>query len=50
MTLPTNQPISVAAGIVRWARDEEFGVETLVMDEKTQVRLGTYIRARMKGL
>jgi len=48
MTLPTNKPISVAAGIVRWVKGEEFGLETLVMDEKTQVRLGTYIRARMK--
>lgn len=50
MTLPTNTRISVAAGIVRWVRGEEFGLETLVMDGTAQARLGTYIQERMKAL
>jgi len=48
--LPTNKRVSVAAGIVRWARGQEFGVETLVMDGKAEARLGTYIQERMKEL
>jgi hypothetical protein len=48
MTLPTNQPLAVAAGIVRWVRGEEFGLETLVMDEEAQACLTTYIQERMK--
>jgi PilZ domain len=37
--LPTHQPIYVAAGIVRWARGEEYGVETLVVDEESRDEL-----------
>jgi hypothetical protein len=48
MTLPTNQAIAVAAGIVRWVRGEEFGLETLVMDEEAQAHLRRYIQDRMK--
>ena len=48
--LPTNKRVSVAAGIVRWVRGEEFGLETLVMDRKAEARLGTYIHERMKEL
>jgi PilZ domain len=50
MTLPTHKQVSVAAGIVRWVRGEEFGLETLVMDGKAQARLGKYIKERMKEL
>jgi PilZ domain len=32
VTLPNRQPIFVAAGIVRWKRGNEYGVETLVSD------------------
>lgn len=48
MTLPTNKAIAVAAGIVRWVRGEEFGLETLVMDEEAQAHLRQYIQDRMK--
>jgi len=34
--LPPYQSIYVAAGIVRWARGEEYGVETLVMDDESR--------------
>lgn len=50
MTLPTNKQISVAAGIVRWVKNDEYGIETLVMDENAQARLGKYIQGRMKEL
>lgn len=48
--LPTHKPIAVAAGIVRWVRGEEFGIETLVMDGNAQAQLGAYICERMKTL
>lgn len=54
ITLPTDNPISVAAGIVRWVRGHEsgheFGIETLAMDGKGRAALGQYIRECMKGL
>ena len=31
---PTQERVYVAAGIVRWVRGEEYGVETLVMDDE----------------
>jgi len=48
--LPTNKPISVAAGIVRWVRGEDYGIETLVMDGKAHARLGKYIQELTKHL
>jgi hypothetical protein len=36
------------SGDFAMGQGEEFGLETLVMDERTLTRLGTYIRARMK--
>lgn len=50
MVLPTNKQISVAAGIVRWVRGEDYGIETLVMDGQGQARIGQYIRERIKEL
>lgn len=50
MPLPTNKQISVAAGVVRWVREGEFGIETLVMDGKAQAHRGKYIRERTKEL
>lgn len=50
VTLLPNKPVSVAAGIVRWVRGQEFGLETLVMDGKAQAHIGKYIRERMKEL
>ena len=48
LVLPTNKQVSVAAGIVRWVRGENFGIETLVLDGKAQAFIGKYIRERMK--
>lgn len=42
--------VSVLAGIVRWVRGDEFGIETLLMDTRDEVRLAVYIRDRMKTL
>lgn len=47
LTLPTNKQISVAAGIVRWVRDEEFGLEALGMDGRAQAHLDKDMRERM---
>jgi len=44
--LPTYQDVYVAAAIVRWIRGEEFGVETLVMDEESVEDLDDYIEER----
>lgn len=44
LTLPTNQPIAVLAGVVRWVRGEEFGIETLAMNDESQERLNEYIQ------
>jgi hypothetical protein len=48
--LPTNKRVSVAAGIVRWVRREEFGIETLVINGKAQAHLSDYIRQQTKAL
>lgn len=50
VVLPTYKRVSVAAGIVRWARSEDFGIETLVMDAEAQARLDQYIQERMNNL
>lgn len=41
--LPTYQDVYVAAAIVRWIRGEEFGVETLVMDEESREDLVEFL-------
>lgn len=48
VVLPTRTRISVAAGIVRWVKGYDYGVETLVMDREAHDRLGEYIRHRTK--
>jgi len=48
--LATGKWVSVSAGIVRWVRGEECGIETLVMNDESQVQLNDYIQARMKAL
>lgn len=50
VVLPTQKQISVAAGIVRWIRGGDYGIETLVIDRREEARLGKYIRERMKEL
>lgn len=44
------QEIYVAAAIVRWVRGEEFGVETLVMDEESREDLDDYLEDRIQPL
>ena len=41
VNLPTQETLYVAAGIVRWARGEEYGVETLVMDDESREDMGS---------
>jgi len=36
--LPNQESLVVAAAIVRWARDQEYGLETLVVNKQTQRR------------
>lgn len=45
VTLPTQQQVTVSAGIVRWVRDRECGIETLVMSRTAQTQLDDYLRA-----
>lgn len=46
VNLSIDQTIYVAAGIVRWVRGEEYGVETLVMDDESQEDLDEYLWQR----
>ena len=50
VNLPTQQPIYVAAGIVRWVRGEEYGVETLVIDNESREDMEDYLAQRMDSL
>ena len=43
VTLPNQHNVFVAAAIVRWKRDQEYGLETLVMEKRAQRRLGQYM-------
>ena len=38
----------MAAGIVRWVRGEEYGVETLVMDDESREDMEQYICQRVE--
>jgi hypothetical protein len=44
VTLPNQHSIFVAAAIVRWMRGQEYGLETLVMEKRTQSRLEQYVK------
>ena len=46
VNLPTRQRVYVATGIVRWVRGEEYGVETLEIDDESQADLDEYLRQR----
>ena len=39
VNLPNQSSIFVATAIVRWVRGQEYGVETLVVENQTQSRL-----------
>jgi PilZ domain len=47
VVLPPYQPIYVAAGIVRWMRGEEYGVETLVVDDESREDIEEYLVQRV---
>ena len=44
VTLPNQESIVVAAAIVRWARGEEYGLETLAIDKEIHSRLKHVIK------
>ena len=50
VNLPTRQSLYVAAGIVRWVRGEEYGVETLVMDEESGDDMDDYLARRIDSI
>ena len=39
VTLPNHPSFVVSAAIVRWARDKEYGLETLAIDKQVHSRL-----------
>lgn len=44
VTLPNRRTIVVAAGIVRWKRGQEYGLETLVIEKQAQNCLEYFIK------
>ncbi len=46
--LATRKWVSVSAGIVRWVRGGECGIETLAMNDASQEQLNDYIQERMR--
>lgn len=48
--LTSRTRVSVSAGIVRWVRGEEYGIETLVMNDESQTLLNDYIQKRVRAL
>ena len=46
VNLSIDQHIYVAAGVVRWVQGEEYGVETLVIDDESREDLDEYLNAR----
>jgi hypothetical protein len=49
VTLPGCTKVYIAAAVVRWLRGEEYGVETLVMDEESQDNLDEYLAERINN-
>src|SRR5215475_11695776 len=43
VNLSNDHRVYVAAGIVRWVRGEEYGVETLVMDDESREEMEQYL-------
>jgi len=43
VNLSIDQAIYVVAGVVRWVRGEEYGVETIVIDDDSQEDLDEYL-------
>lgn len=47
VVLPTGSRVLVSAGIVRWVRGAEYGIETLVVDDRSRVHLEGYLQTRI---
>src|SRR5215216_3406031 len=47
--LPHRRRIYVVAAIVRWRRDDEYGVETVVMDHESKEDLDDYLAERIEN-
>jgi hypothetical protein len=48
VNLPTQPRLYVVVGIVRWMRGEEYGVETLEMDDESREEMEQYICQRVE--
>lgn len=48
VNLLTQQRTYIAAGIVRWVRGEEYGVETLVIDDESREDMEEYLWQRLQ--
>lgn len=48
--LDANNWVAISAGIVRWVHGDEYGMETLVMNEESQEQLIDYIQDRVRAL
>ncbi len=48
VSLSIDQRVYVAAGIVRWVRGEEYGVETLVIDDESREDMEGYLWQRLE--
>jgi len=48
MTLPSDQRVYVLAAIVCWVRGEEYGADTLFMDEQSQEVLEQYLDQKLR--
>jgi hypothetical protein len=48
VSLSSQPRIYVAAGIVRWVRGEEYGIETLVIDDESRKDMEQYICERVE--
>jgi len=46
VNLSIDHTIYVAAGIVRWVRGEEYGIETLVIDDESREEIEEYLWQR----
>ena len=46
VNLSIDQAIYMVAGVVRWVRGEESGVETIVIDDDSQEDLDEYLLQR----
>jgi hypothetical protein len=48
VNLPIHPRLYVTAGIVRWVRGEEYGVQTLVIDDESREGMEQYIWQRLQ--